>query len=49
MDEILALTTIHDLVLQHKFETSLGLPCGVDQQDKETMLTLWFNNIGPGK
>lgn len=49
MDAILALTTIPDLVQQHKDETALGLPCGVSQQDKETMLTLWFNNIGTGK
>jgi len=49
MDEILALTTIPDLVQQHKDETALGLPRGINQQDKEAMLTLWFNNIGTGK
>jgi len=49
MDEILALTTIPDLVRQHKDETALGLPRGINQQDKEAMLTLWFNNIGTGK
>jgi len=49
MDEILALTTIPDLIQQHKDETALGLPRGVNQQDKEAMLTLWFNNIGTGK
>lgn len=49
MDDILALTTIPDLIEQHKDELALGLPHSVDQSDKESMLMLWFNNIGTGK
>jgi len=46
MDAILGLTTIPDLIRQHGDETALGLS---QPDDKESMLMLWFNNIGTGK
>lgn len=49
MDDILALTTIPDLMTQHKDEIALGLKYDGTEDDRESTLMLWFNNIGSGK
>lgn len=54
MDDILSLTNIPDLLNQHKAEAALGCShCRKEtqakQEDRESMLKLWLNNIGTGK
>ena len=49
MDAVLALTTIPDLVSQHKDESIMGLVQHSSKEDEEATRMLWFNNVGSGK